>query len=137
MSVTETEIGFDPGFTLALDGRQVRFINDPLDEVYIENPMDLDLDMIDSRLLPKQEFELRHVLKMTFMQENYANSFGFFKKIAHKDEYEKASHYAETRKKELLQLVSKSPEHKAALKRIASTLNEEAKKRLEPFLEDI
>ncbi|ACC59018.1 hypothetical protein MW722_003649 [Acinetobacter baumannii] len=128
-------IAFDPTLSMNLNGREVQFLLNPLDEKYVEDPaIFADYSYIKAGMLPPEEFEIRHALKMMILNENMLSRFSPLKKIFYKKDFQDVKIAAKYWREVLLNLMNKSPQHKAAIKRIASTITGDGIERLKPFL---
>ncbi|MDC4411848.1 hypothetical protein NQ656_17550 [Acinetobacter baumannii] len=128
-------IPFDPNLTMNLNGRNVQFLLNPLDEEYVEDPaIFVNYRYIKGGMLPPEEFEIRHALRKVSLYEKTISSFGLLSKIHHQKQFQEAQAEAKIWKEKLLNLMNKSPQHKAAIKRIASTLTGDGLERLKQFL---
>ncbi|WP_227566678.1 hypothetical protein [Acinetobacter baumannii] len=93
-----------------------------------------DYSYIKAGMLPPEEFEIRHALKMMILNENMLSRFSPLKKIFYKKDFQDVKIAAKYWREVLLNLMNKSPQHKAAIKRIASTITGDGIERLKPFL---
>lgn len=110
---------FDPTVTTNDGtGRRIRYINTPLDQVYLTPPP----DAVPLGMLPPEEYEIQTALvELKFFTERVI-SFGFFGRLFNRSAYSKALEIARKKQSVLRQLVKRSPEHKAALQRIVSAM---------------
>lgn len=106
---------FDPNVTFS-DG--TRLINHPLDEVYLRSPCGL----VAAGMIPKSEFQVRAaMLELSYCTKNLA-AFGFFSSLFQKAEYKGAVASVLDKQISLRNLVNRTAEHKAAIRRIVSDM---------------
>ncbi|AZN69856.1 MULTISPECIES: hypothetical protein [Acinetobacter calcoaceticus/baumannii complex] len=128
-------IAFDPNLTMSLNGRNIQFLLNPLDEKYLEDPaIFTHYRYIKGGMLPPEEFEIRQALRKVIFYEKTISSFGLLNKIIHQEQYQEAQVEAKVWKEKLLNLMNKSPQHEAAIKRIVSTLTGDGLERLNILL---
>ncbi|HFF8253862.1 hypothetical protein [Acinetobacter baumannii] len=118
---------FNPDvYMLNENGEKIKLINHPLDEVYL-------VDEIPSNatggILPYQEFEVRKAMIVMLSGQHLEKPAGFLNNLF------KKTNVATQSQLDFQKLVNSSPEHKAALKRIISTLPKDYKSILARYAE--
>jgi hypothetical protein len=110
---------FDNRITIEMDdGTFVRFITDPLAHAYIHEPNGL----YRPGMLPPSELELRHAVNELKDALLYVSSFNAIGRTLLRGRYNFAQRRLQTIVDHIAHLVRSSHEHKAALRRIASTM---------------
>ena len=110
---------FDNSKTVSDDaGNPVRYLVDPLDEVYIEPPD----AWVSEGMLPPQDFEVREALMELKLTTDRVHSFGFIARLTKSTAYRNAIQVARAKADALGELVNRSREHKAAIRRIVNSM---------------
>lgn len=128
MTEAQHNIPFDSrAYILDEAGQPVRFILDPLDEVYTVVPR----ETVPAGMLPEADFDVRAALADIATAEVEVLSLGLFATFARLPSYRKLQAVVRAKQDALAALVASSPEHKAAMRRIVNTLGEQSKSRKE------
>jgi hypothetical protein len=99
-------------------GNPVWFMNNPLDERYVERPGKHVLD----GMLPPEEFEVRKaLLEMKFFTDQLGE-YGFLARILRRPAYQRAEKIAIEKQEHLRKIANSTPEHKAAIRRIVNDM---------------
>lgn len=108
------EYPFDPSLTICVNGRQTRYVNGPLDEVYVCEPG----EAVECGGLPPEEREVRdHLLIAVILRKRVTKlHFWWSQFFSHTEPY-KASLAAFQK----LEALASSAEHRAALLRLSNS----------------
>ncbi|MCE7534211.1 hypothetical protein [Acinetobacter nosocomialis] len=118
---------FNPDvYMLNEQDEKIRLINHPLDEVYLVDEIP---SSVTGGMLPYQEFEVRKAVIAMLGGQHLEKPAGFFKQII------KKANVATQSQLDFQNLVNSSPEHKAALRRIISTMPKDYKSILARYAE--
>lgn len=99
-------------------GNPVRYLVDPLAEVYIEPPE----AWVSDGMLPPQDLEVREALVELKFATDRLHTFGFVSRMMKSPDYRHALQAAQTKAEALGELVNRSREHKAAIRRIVNAM---------------
>ncbi|HDP7352175.1 hypothetical protein [Escherichia coli] len=97
-----------------------KYLNDPLDENYLIEPG----EMVEEGTIPEEELEVRKQLAALKFCEDRLRNCGFFWRLFHSKEYSRYHHITKTVNDNLMALVNKTPQHKAAIRRIVNSMPE-------------
>lgn len=109
-----------------------RYLQTKLDTQYLETPG----DCVAEGEIPEEEMEVRRYLAGFKMASDKVNSFGFLSRLFKSEEYRAYKEMFDIMSNKLLELVNRTPEHKAALHRIVNTMpeNNGGRQALEEYL---
>ncbi|EAM5005941.1 hypothetical protein EIM70_22650 [Salmonella enterica] len=109
-----------------------RFLLTELDTQYLEIPG----DWVEEGEIPEEEMEVRRYLAGFKMASDKVNSFGCLSRLFKSEEYRAYKEMFDIMSNKLLELVNKTPEHKAALHRIVNAMpeNNGGRQALEKYL---
>lgn len=101
------------------DGREVRFVHDPLDRTYLENPSDL----IPAGMLPPEDMEVREAATALALIKLEAGYMGVFARLfTHPSELREKRRRIADAEDRLRRVATRSPEHQAAVCRIVDAM---------------
>lgn len=109
-------------FALDAKGSPVRFITDPLAESYIDIPGKYVLP----GMLPPEEFEVSAALVDLHHAIVASLGAGIITWMLRPDRVRKLRAVAELKQRMFVQLINRSPAHKAAIRRISKLINSDA-----------
>lgn len=114
-------------YVLNGDGEVVRYLVDPLAETYLVAPG----QTVEPGMLPPEEWQVRAAfIEMREFTQRFAG-MGLLARLRRRAEYERARALAIEKQDALFNLVNSTPAHKAAMRRIVTTLR--ARDALEVF----
>ncbi|EQO56150.1 hypothetical protein G718_04971 [Escherichia coli HVH 43 (4-2173468)] len=96
------------------------YLNDPLDEHYQIEPG----EWVEEGAIPDEELEVRKQLAALKLCEERLRKCGFFWRLFNSEEYKGYLHIAKTVNDNLMKLVNRTPQHKAAIRRIVNSMPE-------------
>ena len=99
-------------------GNPVLFLVDPLAEAYIEPPE----AWVSEGMLPPQDLEVREALMELKLATGRVHTFGIVARMMKSPNYRQALQAAQSKADALGELVSRSREHKAAIRRIVNAM---------------
>ncbi|HBJ6256008.1 hypothetical protein JVB16_21470 [Enterobacter hormaechei] len=97
-----------------------KYLNDPLDERYLLEPE----EYVEKGAIPDEELEVRKQLVALKLCEDRLRKCSFFWRLFNSEEYKGYLHIAKTVNDNLMQLVNRTPQHKAAIRRIVNSMPE-------------
>lgn len=97
-----------------------KYLNDPLDEHYRLEPG----EYVEEGAIPDEKLEVRKQLAALKLCEERLRKCGFFWRLFNSEEYKGYLHIAKTVNDNLMQLVNRTPQHKAAIRRIVNSMPE-------------
>lgn len=97
-----------------------KYLNVPLDEHYLIEPG----EMVEEGAIPDEELEVRKQLAALKFCEDRLRNCGLFGRLFNSKEYSRYNHITKTANDNLMALVNKTPQHKAAIRRIVNSMPE-------------
>lgn len=97
-----------------------KYLNDPLDERYLIEPG----EYVEEGTIPDEELEVRKQLATLKLCEERLRKCGFFWRLFNSEEYRGYLHITKTVNDNLMALVNRTPQHKAAIRRIVNSMPE-------------
>ncbi|HBY4457303.1 TPA: hypothetical protein MIU32_22270 [Klebsiella pneumoniae] len=97
-----------------------KYLNNPLDERYLIEPG----EYVEEGAIPHEELEVSKQLAALKLCEDRLRKCGFFWRLFNSEEYKGYLHIAKTVNDNLMRLVNRTPQHKAAIRRIVNSMPE-------------
>lgn len=97
-----------------------KYLNNPLDERYLIEPG----EYVEEGAIPDEELEVRKQLAALKLCEERLRKCGFFWCLFNSEENKGYLHIAKTVNDNLMKLVNRTPQHKAAIRRIVNSMPE-------------
>lgn len=95
-----------------------KYLNNPLDEEYLVIPG----EFVEEGAIPPEEMDVLRALVAMKVSTGKAGQYGIVARLFRTDDFRKSLAAAVTSQKELMELVNRTPLHKAAIRRIVNAM---------------